>query len=69
MDVYHLDTNASYWFRVWASNALGAGPAVEVLATTLYTDQDAGTWPNERRAAPHRCAAITAFDTSLYTNI
>ncbi|XP_048478708.1 Down syndrome cell adhesion molecule-like protein 1 homolog isoform X2 [Plutella xylostella] len=41
IDVYHLDTNASYWFRVWANNALGPGAPVEVLATTLYTDQDA----------------------------
>lgn len=41
IDVYHLEPNASYWFRVWASNVLGAGPPVEVLATTLYRDQDA----------------------------
>lgn len=40
--MYHLDTNASYWFRVWANNALGSGPPVEVLATTLFTDQEAG---------------------------
>lgn len=42
IDVYHLDTNASYWFRVWATNVLGPGPPVEVLATTLYSDQEAG---------------------------
>ncbi|XP_060803542.1 cell adhesion molecule DSCAML1 [Amyelois transitella] len=41
IDVYHLDTNASYWFRVWATNVLGPGPPVEVLATTLYSDQEA----------------------------
>lgn len=40
--MYHLDPNASYWFRAWATNVLGPGPPVEVLATTLYSDQDAG---------------------------
>ncbi|KOB64670.1 Uncharacterized protein OBRU01_23850, partial [Operophtera brumata] len=41
IDVYHLEPNASYWFRAWATNALGPGPPVEVLANTLYSDQDA----------------------------
>ncbi|KAJ2938056.1 hypothetical protein O0L34_g14511 [Tuta absoluta] len=40
IDVYHLDTNASYWFRVWATNYIGPGPPVEVLATTLYSDPE-----------------------------
>lgn len=42
IDVYHLNPNASYWFRVWGNNVMGAGVATEVLATTLYIDQEAG---------------------------
>ncbi|KAI8437145.1 hypothetical protein MSG28_010494 [Choristoneura fumiferana] len=67
IDVYHLDTNASYWFRVWANNALGAGPPVEVLATTLFTDQEAvGTtlvcWVAASCAAGQTSAAHAAID-------
>lgn len=59
VDVYHLDTNASYWFRVWATNALGPGPPVEVLATTLYSDQEAGEYLQ-------RCLAGLAVSGSVY---
>ncbi|XP_073955937.1 protein turtle homolog A [Choristoneura fumiferana] len=59
IDVYHLDTNASYWFRVWANNALGAGPPVEVLATTLFTDQEAELYK-------HFFTGTEGFDTRTW---
>lgn len=42
IDVYHLLPNSSYWFRVWASNALGSSIPVETLGHTLYSDVDKG---------------------------
>ncbi|XP_063383692.1 cell adhesion molecule DSCAML1 [Cydia fagiglandana] len=59
IDVYHLDTNASYWFRVWANNQLGSGPAVEVLATTLYSDPEAELYKHFFTGAEH-------FDTRTW---
>ncbi|XP_028176671.1 uncharacterized protein LOC114364644 [Ostrinia furnacalis] len=59
VDVYHLDTNASYWFRVWATNALGPGPPVEVLATTLYSDQEAELYK-------HFLEGSESFDTRTW---
>ncbi|KAF9807524.1 hypothetical protein SFRURICE_006020 [Spodoptera frugiperda] len=59
VDVYHLDTNASYWFRVWATNALGPGPPVEVLATTLYSDQEAELYK-------HFFSGAEQFDTRTW---
>ncbi|XP_034832046.1 cell adhesion molecule DSCAM [Maniola hyperantus] len=59
IDVYHLDTNASYWFRVWANNVLGPGPPVEVLATTLYSDPEA-------ELMKHFLAGAESFDTRTW---
>ncbi|XP_041978842.1 uncharacterized protein LOC121732887 isoform X2 [Aricia agestis] len=59
IDVYHLDTNASYWFRVWANNVLGPGPPVEVLATTLYSDQEAELYK-------HFLEGAESFDTRTW---
>ncbi|XP_026327694.1 uncharacterized protein LOC113235985 [Hyposmocoma kahamanoa] len=59
IDVYHLDTNASYSFRVWATNALGPGPPVEVVATTLYSDQDAELYK-------HFLEGAETFDTRTW---
>ncbi|XP_032516976.2 cell adhesion molecule DSCAML1 [Danaus plexippus] len=59
IDVYHLDPNASYWFRVWANNVLGPGPPVEVLATTLYSDQEAELYK-------HFLEGAETFDTRTW---
>ncbi|KAJ8722314.1 hypothetical protein PYW08_004716 [Mythimna loreyi] len=59
VDVYHLDTNASYWFRVWATNVMGPGPPVEVLATTLYSDQEAELYK-------HFFSGAEQFDTRTW---
>lgn len=59
IDVYHLEPNASYWFRVWATNALGPGPPVEVLATTLYSDQEAELYK-------HFLEGAETFDTRTW---
>ncbi|XP_013170189.1 PREDICTED: Down syndrome cell adhesion molecule-like protein 1 homolog isoform X1 [Papilio xuthus] len=59
VDVYHLEPNASYWFRVWATNALGPGPPVEVLATTLYSDQEAELYK-------HFLEGAESFDTRTW---
>ncbi|CAG4959251.1 unnamed protein product [Parnassius apollo] len=59
IDVYHLEPNASYWFRVWATNVLGPGPPVEVLATTLYSDQEAELYK-------HFLEGAESFDTRTW---
>ncbi|XP_028035921.1 Down syndrome cell adhesion molecule-like protein 1 homolog [Bombyx mandarina] len=59
IDVYHLEPNASYWFRVWATNVLGPGPPVEVLATTLYSDQEAELYK-------HFLEGVETFDTRTW---
>ncbi|XP_068633582.1 cell adhesion molecule DSCAM [Battus philenor] len=59
IDVYHLEPNASYWFRVWATNLLGPGPPVEVLATTLYSDQEAELYK-------HFLEGAETFDTRTW---
>ncbi|KAG6454887.1 hypothetical protein O3G_MSEX008925 [Manduca sexta] len=59
IDVYHLEPNASYWFRVWATNLLGPGPPVEVLATTLYSDQEAELYK-------HFLEGAESFDTRTW---
>ncbi|XP_026488175.2 uncharacterized protein LOC113394920 [Vanessa tameamea] len=59
IDVYHLEPNASYWFRVWANNVLGPGPPVEVLATTLYSDQEAELYK-------HFLEGAETFDTRTW---
>ncbi|KAM3957160.1 protein turtle homolog B [Aphomia sociella] len=59
IDVYHLEPNASYWFRVWANNVLGPGPPVEVLATTLFSDQDAELYK-------HFLEGAETFDTRTW---
>ncbi|XP_059052220.1 uncharacterized protein LOC131846824 [Achroia grisella] len=59
IDVYHLEPNASYWFRVWANNMLGPGPPVEVLATTLFRDQEAELYK-------HFLEGAESFDTRTW---
>ncbi|XP_038220647.1 Down syndrome cell adhesion molecule-like protein 1 homolog [Zerene cesonia] len=59
IDVYHLEPNASYWFRVWANNVLGPGPPVEVLATTLFSDQEAELYK-------HFLEGAETFDTRTW---
>lgn len=41
IDVYKLEPNTSYAFRVWATNQLGSGEITEVVAITkpIYTEQ------------------------------
>nr|CAG4652075.1 EOG090X0B8X [Triops cancriformis] len=43
MEIYNLQPNTSYSFRVWAVNALGPGIVTEVNATTKPAFDDAGT--------------------------
>ncbi|GBP59563.1 hypothetical protein EVAR_83282_1 [Eumeta japonica] len=59
IDVYHLEPNTSYWFRVWATNTVGPGPPVAVLATTLYSDQDAELFK-------HFLEGAESFDTRIW---
>ncbi|XP_063983569.1 protein turtle homolog A isoform X3 [Diachasmimorpha longicaudata] len=40
IDVYHLEPNTTYLFRVWATNRLGRGKIVEVEGHTHYSDED-----------------------------
>ena len=42
MDIYNLEPNATYRFRVWAVNQLGPGEYRQVLATTKAAIFDHG---------------------------
>lgn len=44
IDIYKLQPNTSYAFRIWATNQLGSGEITEVVATTLGVYQEQGTY-------------------------
>ena len=43
IDVYHLEPNTTYSFRVWATNQLGRGEIVEVEGHTHHSVEELGT--------------------------
>lgn len=66
IDVYKLEPNTSYAFRVWATNKLGSGEIVEVVGTTrpIYTEQGAyaaGIGKCER------CACVLRFSRDVFS--
>lgn len=42
IDVYHLEPNTTYSFRVWATNQLGRGEIVEVEGHTHHSVEELG---------------------------
>ncbi|XP_044015126.1 contactin-6 isoform X2 [Aphidius gifuensis] len=59
IDVYHLEPNQTYVFRVWATNRLGAGKAVEVEGHTRITNE-------EYELAKHLLEGAENFDTRVW---
>lgn len=43
VDVYHLEPNTTYTFRVWATNQLGRGEIVEVEGHTHHSVEELGS--------------------------
>lgn len=44
IDVYHLEPNTTYCFRVWATNQLGRGEIVEIEGHTHHSVEELGTY-------------------------
>jgi hypothetical protein len=42
IDVYRLDPNTTYVFRIWANNELGPGEETVLEATTLHDIEEIG---------------------------
>lgn len=42
IDVYRLDPNTTYVFKIWASNELGPGEETVLEATTLHDIEEIG---------------------------
>jgi hypothetical protein len=42
IDVYRLDPNTTYVFKIWASNVLGPGEESVLEATTLHDIEEIG---------------------------
>jgi len=42
IEIYKLDPNTTYRFRVWSSNKLGPGDYSEITATTTETSHKEG---------------------------
>lgn len=42
MEVYKLEPNTTYAFRIWAVNQLGRGDIAEVTSTTLHNYTEIG---------------------------
>ncbi|KAK0178542.1 hypothetical protein PV327_007422 [Microctonus hyperodae] len=59
IDVYHLDPNTTYVFRVWATNKLGRGNIVEVESHTHHIIE-------ELELAKHLLAGVENFDTRIW---
>ncbi|XP_043473090.1 protein turtle homolog B isoform X1 [Leptopilina heterotoma] len=59
IDVYHLEPNTTYSFRVWATNELGPGEIVEVEGHTHHSDE-------ELELARHLLAGAENFDTRVW---
>ncbi|XP_043281922.1 contactin-3 isoform X2 [Venturia canescens] len=59
IDVYHLEPNTTYEFRVWATNRLGRGEIVEVEGRTHYTIE-------ELELAKHLLAGFENFDRRIW---
>ncbi|XP_011306278.1 Down syndrome cell adhesion molecule-like protein Dscam2 isoform X1 [Fopius arisanus] len=59
IDVYHLEPNTTYLFRVWATNRLGRGEIVEVEGHTHFSDED-------KELAKHLLAGVENFDTRIW---
>ncbi|XP_020706160.2 Down syndrome cell adhesion molecule-like protein 1 homolog isoform X2 [Athalia rosae] len=59
IDVYHLEPNTTYSFRVWATNQLGRGEIVEVEGHTHHSVE-------ELELARHLLAGVENFDTRAW---
>ncbi|KAK0079573.1 hypothetical protein PV325_001058 [Microctonus aethiopoides] len=59
IDVYHLDPNTTYVFRVWATNKLGRGNIVEVEGHTHHIIE-------ELELAKHLLTGVENFDTRIW---
>ncbi|XP_011500561.1 PREDICTED: protein turtle homolog A isoform X2 [Ceratosolen solmsi marchali] len=59
IDVYHLEPNTTYSFRVWATNQLGRGDIVEVEGHTHHSVE-------ELELARHLLAGVENFDTRVW---
>ncbi|KAL7294554.1 hypothetical protein TKK_0012080 [Trichogramma kaykai] len=59
IDVYHLEPNTTYVFRVWATNQLGRGEIVEVEGHTHHSIE-------ELELARHLLAGVENFDTRVW---
>ncbi|XP_014214900.1 protein turtle homolog A [Copidosoma floridanum] len=59
VDVYHLEPNTTYIFRVWATNQLGRGEIVEVEGHTHYSVE-------ELELERHFLAGVENFDTRVW---
>ncbi|XP_015594105.1 protein turtle homolog A isoform X2 [Cephus cinctus] len=59
IDVYHLEPNTTYSFRVWATNQLGPGEIVEVEGHTHHSIE-------ELELARHLLAGVENFDTRVW---
>ncbi|XP_058806160.1 contactin-2 isoform X2 [Phymastichus coffea] len=59
IDVYHLEPNTTYRFRVWATNQLGRGDIVEVEGHTHFSDEEA-------ELRKHLLAGFETFDTRVW---
>ncbi|XP_012272506.1 neuronal cell adhesion molecule isoform X2 [Orussus abietinus] len=59
IDVYHLEPNTTYSFRVWATNQLGRGEIVEVEGHTHHSVE-------ELELARHLLAGVENFDTRVW---
>ncbi|XP_023722306.1 uncharacterized protein LOC111872530 [Cryptotermes secundus] len=59
IDVYRLDPNTTYVFRIWASNELGPGEETVLEATTLHDIE-------EIELARHLLQGAQTFDTRVW---
>lgn len=42
LEIYKLEPNTSYAFRIWAVNQLGKGEITELISRTIYHDEEGG---------------------------
>ncbi|KAL1451768.1 hypothetical protein WDU94_006116 [Cyamophila willieti] len=59
VDIYLLEPNTSYVFRIWANNKLGAGEIVQVEALTKHDN-------TEIQLARHLLIGLEDFDTRIW---
>ncbi|XP_069686294.1 cell adhesion molecule DSCAML1 isoform X2 [Periplaneta americana] len=59
IDVYRLDPNTTYVFKIWATNRLGAGEVTALEATTLHDTE-------EIELARHLLEGAQTFDTRVW---